>query len=352
MEHNHNPFWAQKDAGATEHTFPPQSAQNVDEMPLPRGRVAVVEDGESTRHFLVQRLRAEGYQVKGIEDGASALPLLRLQNPDVILLDVSLPGVSGFEVCRQIRSDAQLQQAIVIMLTGHASGEDRVAAWRAGADDFLVKPCEIPELLAHVAAYMRHREAPLQQWRNLVTGLPAAAALEEDLQRRVQQGEPFALCFADIAHFKSYNNRYGYVAGDALLAIMADVLRDITNDLHERSPTPGAVVAGHLSSDDFLLIAPPFFIDEAHRLLKQKFAEIAPSLYQSVDRDRGWVPGTDHLGAAQQFPLVGLATAVLPWPTVTATIAELEGTQTSIVARLWHQLQATTVNETSEAPPR
>jgi DNA-binding response OmpR family regulator len=70
-----------------------------------RGRVAVVEDGEATRHFLVQSLRAHGYHVKGIEDGASALPLLRLHQPAVILLDVSLPGLDGFAVCRQIRHD-------------------------------------------------------------------------------------------------------------------------------------------------------------------------------------------------------------------------------------------------------
>ena len=348
MEQNQNPFLPQHNANAEERTPADQFMNSTEDAPLPRGLIAVVEDGDGTRHFLVQRLRAEGYQVKGIEDGASALPLLRLHQPDVILLDVSLPGISGFEVCRQIRSDATLQQATVIMLTGHASGEDRVAAWRAGADDFLVKPCEVPELLSRVAAHLRHREMPLQQWRNPITCLPAAAALEDDLRGRVQRAEPFAVCFADIDHFKSYNNRYGYVAGDALLAIMADLLRDITNDLNGGAPTQGAVVAGHLSSDDFLIIAQPSLIDDACSLLKHKFSEIAPSLYQSVDRDRGWVPGIDHLGTAQQFPLVQLATAILTWQPADFPPTAHAPFNANLVGQIWHRLRAATQ---SSVPP-
>ena len=226
--------------------------------------------------------------MKGIEDGASAIPLLRTHQPDVILLDVQLPGLNGFEVCKLIRKDPLLRDARVILLTGRAGAQDRMAGWSAGADDYLIKPCEIPEVLARVAAHLRHREAPQQQWLNPITLLPAPARLEEELQARVQCGESFGACFADIAHFKSYNDRYGYQAGDALLAVLADLMREIVQDLNTRAHdagTPATSMAGHLGSDDFLLITPPEQVLEASALVAQRFSEVAPSLH----RPRTWL---------------------------------------------------------------
>ncbi|MBA3825964.1 MAG: response regulator [Ktedonobacterales bacterium] len=306
-----------------------------------RGRVAVVEDGEATRHFLVQRLRAQGYQVKGIEDGASALPLLRLHHPGVILLDATLPGLSGFEVCRQIRRDALLSGATVIMLTGRASLEDHMEAWAAGADDYLTKPCEIPELLARVAAHLRHREDPANQWLSLLTRLPALAALEAEALEWLGRAEAFTALFVDVAHFKSYNNRYGYLAGDALLVVLADLLREIATDVNDgRARNAAHITVGHLGSDDFVLLLPPALAEQVQALLQARFAAIAPSLYQGMDRERGWVPGTSAAGAAEQIPFVQLlltqvecqpATAALPHP----------------IAALWAQVRAsaTTLEE-------
>jgi PleD family two-component response regulator len=311
----------------------PQSGHDdPDEPTFACGRVAVVEDGEATRHFLVQALRGQGYAVKGIEDGASALPLLRLHLPEIILLDVTLPGLSGFDVCRQIRGDPLLRQATVILLTGRASGDDRAEGWRAGANDSLIKPCDIPELLARVAAHMRHREAPQRQWRHPVTRLPAPAALEADLRERVRRGESFAACYADILYFKSYNNRYGYLAGDGLLAMTADLLREIAGELN--------ALAGHLGSDDFILITPAEAGTAVGPLLTERFSTFAPSLYQSMDRDRGWVPGTDHTGVARRFPLVQLALATATYQPADFAL-DAEGFPASgIVARLWDELRA------------
>ena len=301
-----------------------------------RGRVAVVEDGEATRHFLVQSLRTQGYHVKGIEDGSSALPLLRLHHPQIILLDATLPGLSGFEVCRQIRRDALLHEATVIMLTGRASIEDRMEAWAAGADDYLTKPCEIPELLARVAAHLRHREDPGGQWLNPLTRLPALAALEEDVQARVRRNEDFTPLFIDILYFKSYNHRYGYLAGDALLVVLADLLREVMTDLNDGVATsaPHALV-GHLGSDDFVLLTPPAWVERASATLCARFAALAPSLYQGMDRQRGWVPGAAE-GSADQIPLVQLSLVAHDYHP-----AELAPDTTDILAAQWRGLRAT-----------
>ncbi len=358
MEHdNEQPISRRDDV------VPLHGHDDPDEPTLPRGRVAVVEDGEATRHFLVQVLRGQGYQVKGIEDGASALPLLRLHLPEIILLDVSLPGLSGFEVCRLIRGDPLLRHATVIMLTGRAGGEDRAEGWRAGADDYLIKPCDIPELLARVAAHMRHREAPQRQWLNPITRLPAPAALEDDLLARLRRNEAFDLCYADIAYFKSYNHRYGYLAGDVLLVTMADLLREVAADIAASSPHASlsptrllaerdqpagqehgnaAALAGHLGGDDFIIITPLGRALEAGTLLMQRFSVLVPSLYHGMDRERGWVPVMDQRGGAQQFPLVHLALATLSCHPSDFPLDAQGYPAANVVAQCWERLRAAT----------
>jgi PleD family two-component response regulator len=320
----------------------PDGAIPAEQISPTRGRIAVIEDDESTRYFLVQALRAQGYDVKGIEDGASAPPLLRLHRPDIVLLDVTLPGWNGFDVCRQIRRDPLVCEATVILLTGRASAEDRMAGWSAGADDYLIKPCEIPELLARVAAHLRHRESPQEQWLNPVTRLPAPAALDAELVARARRGESFAACFADIQHFKSYNDRYGYLAGNTFLIAVADLLRGIALDLNAQAREAGqseASLVGHLGSDDFLLITSPEQALTAASLMVQHFSELAPTLYRELDRERGWVPGVDRSGREQQFPLVTLTVATIVRHPA-EIIREPEAHPLSgIASELWRQLR-------------
>lgn len=324
----------------------PESLSDQDGKIMTRGRIAVVEDDDLSRHFLVTSLRANGYHVKGIEDGASAPPLLRVHRPDLILLDVSMPGMNGFEVCRAIRRDPLLRHAIVILLTGRATPTDRMAGWSAGADDYLIKPCELSELLARVAAHLRYRETAQRQWLNPITGLPAPAALEEELLARVRRGDSIAAVYADIEHFKSYNDRYGFLAGDALLKVMADILREIAGDLNASASLAGdlpLVLAGHLGSDDFLLVVPPERALAIAATLARRFSDLAPALYRAVDRDRGWVPGLNRAGGEARFPLVTLTLATVvrhPTDLFIDEAGQPRASLAGIAGELWRQLRA------------
>ncbi len=308
------------------------------------GRVAVVEDDESTRFFLVQSLRANGYHVKGIEDGASAIPHLRVLRPDLVLLDVTLPGITGFDVCRLIRRDPLLRHTTVILLTGRAGATDRMAGWSAGADDYLIKPCEISELLARIGAHLRTRDNTRRQWLNPVTQLPAPAALQEEIIERLHRGESFAACYVDIEHFKSYNDRYGYLAGDGLLATLADILRTIVTDLNvnaQLADRPQTALAGHLGSDDFLLVVAPEEVEAAAAVVVHRFSEMAPALYRAIDRDRGWVPGLNRKGGEERFPLVSLTVATIVHHPGDIDLAN-EDALAHVATDLWQQLRQST----------
>ena len=121
-------------------------------------KILVVEDEERIRQFLQRGLTFEGYRVDAAADGQEALDLAREEPPDLVLLDIMLPGVDGVEVCRRIRSASEVP---ILMLTAKEAIEDRVAGLDAGADDYLVKPFAFDELLARVRALLR-RAQPAQ----------------------------------------------------------------------------------------------------------------------------------------------------------------------------------------------
>ncbi len=118
------------------------------------GRVLVVEDDEEIAEVLGRSLRKEGYEVRLSVDGNEALDAAEVFSPDLILLDLGLPGLDGVEVCRRLRAEGDVP---ILMLTARGETEDRVSGLDSGADDYLVKPFERQELLARIRALLRRR---------------------------------------------------------------------------------------------------------------------------------------------------------------------------------------------------
>lgn len=151
-------------------------------------RVLVVEDEPNLREPLVYLLEKEGYQVLEAEDGNAAIEVFRKQSPELILLDLMLPGRSGNEVCRVIRQESQVP---IIMITAKDTEIDKVVGLEIGADDYVTKPYSARELLARMKAVLRRRtEAPV-----LDTGLLKAGPVVMDLDRHTVSvnGEPIQM---------------------------------------------------------------------------------------------------------------------------------------------------------------
>lgn len=118
-------------------------------------RVLIVEDEEPPREMLRRVLEREGYVITTAADGEEALTTIAAQQPDVVILDVMLPQLNGFEVCRRVRQDARTRLTPIVMVTGYDEQAERVRGLSAGADDFLAKPIDIQELLARVRSLAR-----------------------------------------------------------------------------------------------------------------------------------------------------------------------------------------------------
>ena len=125
-----------------------------------KARILIIEDDEAILAFLKRGLTFDGYEVETAEDGQKGLALARGNLPDLVILDIMLPGIDGIEVCRRLRAAGKVP---ILMLTAKDSVGDRVHGLDAGADDYLVKPFNLDELLARIRALLRRTTTPKQK---------------------------------------------------------------------------------------------------------------------------------------------------------------------------------------------
>lgn len=133
-------------------------------------KILVVEDEETLLHNLADKLRAEGFTVVTANEGESGLQKVRSEVPDLIILDIMLPGLDGLSICRMVRHDANTSHIPIIMLTARGTEVDKIVGLESGADDYIVKPFGLGEFLARVRAVLRRIEGrPVVQQDELIS---------------------------------------------------------------------------------------------------------------------------------------------------------------------------------------
>lgn len=169
-------------------------------------------------------LTTEQYEVSVVGDGPSVLASASQFRPDLVLLDVMMPDMNGIEVCQALRAEPATSNVPIIMLTAKATSADAIAGLRAGADDYIMKPFEVEELLARLATTLR-RSTDLRSASPL-TGLPGNFEIFRQLERLVDAPvQDFAFLHADLDNFKAFNDHYGFVRGDEAIRATASVLQ-------------------------------------------------------------------------------------------------------------------------------
>jgi sigma-B regulation protein RsbU (phosphoserine phosphatase) len=166
-------------------------------MDLERGHLLVVDDNEMNRDLLSRRLRKKGHEVQVAEDGAEALEMIQSEAFDVVLLDIMMPVMDGFEVLEKIREKHGPSELPVIMATAKTESEDIVAALKIGANDYVMKPFDFPVVLARVHTQLelkKGRDALAQAHRRMKRDLEAAAAIQQTLLPAEKPEVPGARC--------------------------------------------------------------------------------------------------------------------------------------------------------------
>ncbi len=195
-----------------------------------RSRVLIVDDDPDFTDLITSTLGNEGMLVKALNDPSHVLEVLEEFTPDLMLLDVMMPGILGFDVCKKVRAAGRWQELPIIFLTAQTDLASRLSAFDSGGDDYLPKPVINVELLKRVKVRLeRARMARERQDRDLLTGLLLRRAFADHIEALVSESERhgfnFSLCLMDVDHFKKVNDSYGHMAGDRVLAYIGKLLR-------------------------------------------------------------------------------------------------------------------------------
>jgi diguanylate cyclase (GGDEF)-like protein len=272
--------------------------------------ILVADDDASSRLITTVALRSLGHECHTVSDGAQAWEEFQSRQPDVVISDWMMPGLSGVELCRNIRCDSSGHYPYFIMVSAQGDLDQILEGMRAGADDYLVKPLDPADLQTRLVAAARvtslHHQLADQRIelerlncdladvarRDPLTGLGNRRALEEDLvllEARVSRyGHTYGVALLDIDYFKAYNDNYGHQAGDEVLRVVAAELKD-----HARS---GDAVYRY-GGEEFLCIFPEQSLATATQAVQRMRLGVAQLAIAHVDNPPGVL--TVSAGVAQ-----------------------------------------------------
>jgi signal transduction histidine kinase/DNA-binding response OmpR family regulator len=266
-------------------------------------RVLIVDDDSSIRQICREVLEIGGYQVRDAGSANAALAEARRFRPDLILLDVLMPGIDGYRCAEMMRADPAIGIAPIIFLSARSDTADKVRAFRSGAEDYMVKPFDADELLARAGKALDRQARELGA--SPTTQLPGADAIQGEIERRIALADTGAVaCYLDLDNLKAFNDYYGYAKANAVIRQTGDVIRHVVM----RSGSPGDFI-GHIAGDDFVFVTSAETVDEVCRGICERFDYLIRLYYDPADRAHGYIETKDRFGVQRRFPIMSVSIA-------------------------------------------
>ncbi|MBI5640743.1 MAG: diguanylate cyclase [Nitrospirae bacterium] len=260
-----------------------------------KARVLLVEDDPLQADVTKEILQNNGYDVLWAQDGVSAIKTVKTERPDIVLLDVILPGLDGYEVCRWLKMEESTKGIPVIMLTVKKELSDKISGLQIGADDYLPKPYNELELNARIYASLRTKalqdelrmkNRQLEELLGKVEHMAITDALTglynrrrfhdvltKEFERARRYATPFSLVMLDVDHFKKVNDTYGHHVGDVVLKEVANIIPQSIREVD---------TAARYGGEEFMIILPNTEKERAVHVAERMRESIAVNTFQGV----------------------------------------------------------------------
>ncbi len=265
--------------------------------------ILVVDDSPTMARLLEMGLTNAGLSVRIANDGRVGLQMALERCPDLVLADMMMPGLNGVELTQQLRDDPRTASCTIILVTAMNDAAAKIEGFDAGADDYIVKPFDIAELLARVKGALRR--AKVLRAQSPLTRLPGNVRIQEEIEVRVRRQTHFSLLYVDLDNFKAYNDKYGFLQGDRVIQMTARVLQDVAIELGGSE-----AFVGHVGGDDFVVIGELGQEQDLAEAVIARFDEAIPAVYDEIDRSQGYIETLNRRGELQRFPLVGVSIGI------------------------------------------
>ncbi len=250
------------------------------------------------------------YHVVTASSSDQLLTLIQQQSIDLLLLDTCLPGDDSFQLCHALRQSEKTVHLPIIFIAPQASAQQEEKAFECGASDYIARPFTAPSVKARVKNQLKLSTAlgELKHLNTLAldanpnTGLPGNNSIHLELERLLHSQEACCVIYADLDHFKPYNDIYGFARGDEMIIFTANVIRV---SLH--SCGCGDAFVGHIGGDDFMFTVPSAVADAVTNDILRRIDLGINEFFSAEDNERGHLVASNREGVEQLYPLTSLS---------------------------------------------
>ena len=265
-------------------------------------KILLADDSHAIRFLVTEILTNAGFTVVQAQDGQEAVDKTYKENPDLLILDYEMPKKTGFEVVKEIRSRTGYLHTPIIIFTAVTDKSTKLEGLGLDIDDYLTKPADEDEIVARVKLLLKRSQQKMDS--NPLTHLPGNPSIQARIEREIATGKPFAVLYCDLNNFKSFNDKYGFEAGDRVLKATADTI------VAAAKQDPNSFV-GHIGGDDFIVVSS---FEKAEGIAKEIAAQIdkiAPTFYSPEDQAQGYMVSTNRKGEVDKFPFLTMGIGVV-----------------------------------------
>jgi len=259
--------------------------------------ILIVEDQPSTAEMLTSYFETQGYKVTLAAWGKDALASAEKNPPDLIVLDIRLPDIDGYEVCRSLRAQRHTANIPIVFLTDKRSQGDKLNGLKLGAVDYITKPFDIQELRLRVRNILRR--SSVDRMSHPITDLPGPAVSDEHLGELLT-GSDWVVLSVGLHGLDEFADVYGFVARDDVMRAVALMLNHVVSESHD----PNAFV-GHLNDINFFVVIAPDEVEQVHQALSVRLKEAMAFFYPRIDLETG------QKDAGTELPHLGITIGVL-----------------------------------------
>lgn len=266
-------------------------------------KVLLAEHAIEIRDILLYLLKAWDYEVVSTGDGSQVLEIVRTEQPDIIIIDSRLPVIDGLKVSRLLKEDFLSAHIPIIILIDKKQIRKKMLEIEQGVDDYLANPPDPIDL--EIRMEMALRRTAHQLYANALTRLPGNRQIEKIIRSKLEESMFFSVAYYDIDNFKSFNDKYGYMKGDAVIRHTAYIISTTVKKYGNKDD-----FVGHIGGDDFVVVTTP----ERDRVIASEsmlnFNRSIPFHYTKEDRDRSYIVVKDRRGNISNVPLMTISIAI------------------------------------------
>lgn len=265
-------------------------------------KILLADDSHAIRFLVSEILTNAGFTVIEAEDGQEAIDKTYKENPDLLILDYEMPHKTGFDVVREVRSRTGYLHTPIIIFTAVSDKSTKLEGLGLDIDDYLTKPADEDEIVARVKLLLKRNKQKMDC--NPLTRLPGNPSIQARVEQEIASGRTFAVLYCDLNNFKSFNDKYGFEAGDRVLKTESQII------VSAAMQDPASFV-GHIGGDDFIVVCSFDKADAIAQEITSKTDAVAPSFYNKEDRTNGYMISTNRKGETEKFNFLSIGIGIV-----------------------------------------